>query len=171
MKLTTKGRFALRALLDVAIHGERNPVCLTEVAERQSLSVAYLEQLFVKMRRAGLVASVRGPGGGYRLARDASEISAADVVNAVEGRIDARQCGGSSASCGLDGAECMTHDLWASLNQTLEDVLSEATLSRIINNYRARQEAARSGVAYVRADPAAMRRGLARGGRDRPAAK
>ena len=162
MRLTTKGRFALRALLDVAIHSESKPVCLTEVAQRQSLSVAYLEQLFVKMRRAGLVASVRGPGGGYRLARDASEISAADVVNAVEGHFDARQCGGTSSSCSQDGAECMTHDLWASLNQTLEDVLSEATLSRIIQKYRERQKAAREGVAYVRMDPAAMRRGLAR---------
>ena len=119
MRLTTKGRFAVTALLDMAIHAGENPVSLTEIAERQSISVAYLEQLFGKLRRAGLVVSVRGPGGGYCLARGACEISAADIINVVEDNLDATQCGGKT-SCHHDGAECMTHELWASLNQKLE---------------------------------------------------
>ena len=157
MRLTTKGRFAVTALLDMAIHAGENPVSLTEIAERQSISVAYLEQLFGKLRRAGLVVSVRGPGGGYRLARGACEISAADIINVVEDNLDATQCGGKS-SCHHDGAECMTHELWASLNQKLEDVLSEATLAKLVEQNTERKKLAQSGIAYVKIDPAAMRR-------------
>ena len=101
MRLTTKGRFAVTALLDMAIHAGENPVSLTEIAERQSISVAYLEQLFGKLRRAGLVVSVRGPGGGYRLARGACEISAADIINVVEDNLDATQCGGNTTAMNL----------------------------------------------------------------------
>ena len=107
--------------------------------------------------RAGLVVSVRGPGGGYRLARGACEISAADIINVVEDNLDATQCGGKS-SCHHDGAECMTHELWASLNQKLEDVLSEATLAKLVEQNKERQKLAQSGIAYVKIDPAAMRR-------------
>ena len=156
MRLTTKGRFAVTALLDMAMHASDGPVPLSEIAERQSISVAYLEQLFGKLRRAGLVVSVRGPGGGYRLARDASEISAGDIVDVVEDNLDATQCGGSSG-CHHDGAECMTHELWASLNKTLEDVLRRATLARLAAEYEQRRSSA--GVAYVKIDPEAMRRG------------
>lgn len=156
MRLTTKGRFAVTALLDMAMHQGGSPVSLTEIAERQSISVAYLEQLFGKMRRAGLVVSVRGPGGGYRLARDPAEISAGDIVDVVEENLDATQCGGSS-DCHHDGAECMTHELWASLNKTLEDVLRRATLAKLAAEYEERKKNA--GVAYVKLDPDAMRRG------------
>lgn len=156
MRLTTKGRFAVTALLDMTIHAGEGPVSLSEIAERQSISVAYLEQLFGKLRRAGLVVSIRGPGGGYRLARQPAEISAGDIVEVVEDNLDATQCGGSS-SCHHDGAECMTHELWASLNKTLEDVLRRATLARLAAEYEARQK--NPGVAYVKIDPEAMRRG------------
>ena len=158
MRLTTKGRFAVTALLDMAVHAGERPVSLAEIAERQSISVAYLEQLFGKLRRAGLVVSVRGPGGGYRLARAPSEISAADIVNVVEESLDATQCGGSN-SCHHDGAECMTHELWATLNQTLEGVLEDATLEKLVRQYEERQGLAASGIALVKLDPAAMRRG------------
>jgi Rrf2 family iron-sulfur cluster assembly transcriptional regulator len=115
MRLTTKGRFAVTAMIDVAMHGAKGPVTLAGVSQRQMISLSYLEQLFGRLRRHGLVDSVRGPGGGYRVARSPEKISVADVIIAVDEPIDATQCGGRE-SCKDDGKRCMTHELWANLN-------------------------------------------------------
>ena len=158
MRLTTKGRFAVTALVDMAMYGGKKPVSLNEIAGRETLSVAYLEQLFGKLRRAGLVVSIRGPGGGYLLARSPDEISAGDIVDVVEDNLDATQCGGTS-DCHHSGIECLTHELWASLNQTLETVLRNATLSRLVAHCEERRKNAAEGIALVKVDPEAMRRG------------
>ena len=114
MRLTTKGRFAVTAMIDVAMHSGEGPVTLAGVSERQKISLSYLEQLFGKLRRHRLVDSVRGPGGGYNLARPADAVSVADIIVAVDEPIDATQCGGKE-NC-QDDKRCMTHELWANLN-------------------------------------------------------
>ena len=123
MRLTTKGRFAVTAMIDVAMHCGSGPVTLGGVSERQKISLSYLEQLFGKLRRSGLVESVRGPGGGYNLARATDTVSVADVIVAVDEPIDATQCGGRE-NC-HDDRRCMTHELWTNLNtQKVLDVNS-----------------------------------------------
>src|SRR6476660_5696797 len=122
MRLTTKGRFAVTAMIDVALYGARGPVTLAAVSDRQKISLSYLEQLFGKLRRHGLVDSVRGPGGGYNLARDATAVSVADIILAVDEPIDATQCGGKE-NCLGEGGRCMTHELWASLNTRMVEFL------------------------------------------------
>lgn len=139
MRLTTKGRFAVTAILDVALNAGEQPVSLSAVAERQSISLSYLEQLFGKLRRSGLVDSVRGPGGGYVLARDASEISVAHIVKAVDESLDARQCEGRR-DC-LGGQECMTHELWHNLSLKMFDYLDSITLHDLIASHRTRKAA------------------------------
>jgi len=129
MRLTTKGRFAVTAMLDIATHGATDPVTLAEIAERQAISLSYLEQLFGRLRRRGLVASVRGPGGGYRLARAAADITVADIVFAVDETLDATVCGGA-ANC-KDGVRCSTHDLWTALNHCVESFLRSVTLEQL----------------------------------------
>src|SRR5213075_3557667 len=116
MRLTTKGRFAVTAMIDVAMHGTQSPVTLAAVSERQRISLSYLEQLFGKLRRHGLVESTRGPGGGYSLGRKSEEITVADIIVAVDEPIDATGCAGKENCMGEDAGRCMTHDLWASLN-------------------------------------------------------
>jgi Rrf2 family iron-sulfur cluster assembly transcriptional regulator len=130
MRLTTKGRFAVTAMIDVAMHATEAPVTLAGVSDRQKISLSYLEQLFGKLRRHGLVASVRGPGGGYRLARPAGEVSVADVILAVDEPIDATQCGGKE-NC-LDDRRCMTHELWAGLNAHIFAFLRSVTLEELV---------------------------------------
>src|SRR5438093_12675923 len=130
MRLTTKGRFAVTAMIDVAMHSGKGPVTLAGVSERQKISLSYLEQLFGKLRRHGLVESVRGPGGGYHLARPANMVSVADVIVAVDEPIDATQCGGKE-NC-HDDKRCMTHDLWATLNEKMHDYLSSVTLADLV---------------------------------------
>ena len=130
MRLTTKGRFAVTAMIDVAMHNGDGPVTLAGVAERQKISLSYLEQLFGKLRRAGLVDSVRGPGGGYNLARPSDNVSVADIITAVDEPIDATQCGGKE-NC-LDDKRCMTHELWASLNAHIFTFLSSVTLEQLV---------------------------------------
>ena len=130
MRLTTKGRFAVTAMLDLALNAGHGPVTLAGISQRQSISLSYLEQLFGKLRRNCLVASVRGPGGGYHLARSVNEISVADIVLAVDEPLDATQCGGLE-NC-QDERRCMTHDLWARLNQTMVDFLSAVKLADLI---------------------------------------
>ncbi|HTS21818.1 MAG TPA: Fe-S cluster assembly transcriptional regulator IscR [Casimicrobiaceae bacterium] len=130
MRLTTKGRFAVTAMIDVAMHNGDGPVTLAGVAERQKISLSYLEQLFGKLRRAGLVDSVRGPGGGYNLARPAQAVSVADIITAVDEPIDATQCGGKE-NC-RDDRRCMTHELWASLNVHIFSFLSSVTLEQLV---------------------------------------
>jgi Rrf2 family iron-sulfur cluster assembly transcriptional regulator len=137
MRLTTKGRFAVTAMIDVAMNGTRGPVTLAAVSERQRISLSYLEQLFGKLRRHGLVDSVRGPGGGYNLARPAEQVSVADVILAVDEPIDATQCGGRE-NC-HDDHRCMTHDLWAALNAHLFSFLRSVTLAQLVAEQRQKQ--------------------------------
>jgi Rrf2 family transcriptional regulator, iron-sulfur cluster assembly transcription factor len=134
MRLTTKGRFAVTAMLDLALHGANGPVTLAGISGRQKISLSYLEQLFGKLRRRALVESVRGPGGGYNLARDASQISVADIVLAVEEPLDSTQCAGRE-NC-RENHRCMTHDLWAELNTTVRGFLSSVTLSQLVERQR-----------------------------------
>ena len=131
MRLTTKGRFAVTAMIDVAMHGTNTPVTLAGVSQRQKISLSYLEQLFGKLRRHSLVESVRGPGGGYRLARAPETISVAEVIVAVDEPIDATQCGGRE-SCKDDGKRCMTHELWANLNAHIFAYLRSVSLAQLV---------------------------------------
>ena len=130
MRLTTKGRFAVTAMIDVALHSTGGPVTLAGVAERQHISLSYLEQLFGKLRRRGLVDSVRGPGGGYSLAREATKLSVAEIILAVDEPIDATSCGGEE-NC-QDDKRCMTHDLWTGLNKHIHTYLSEISLAELL---------------------------------------
>ena len=123
MRLTTKGRFAVTAMIDLAMQHGNGPVTLAEISGRQRISLSYLEQLFGKLRRHRLVESVRGPGGGYRLAKDMGALSVSEIILAVDEPIDATQCGGKE-NC-HDDQKCLTHDLWAALNQRIEHILAE----------------------------------------------
>jgi len=130
MRLTTKGRYAVTAMIDIALHRHRGPVSVTEVAERQAISGAYLEQLFSKLKRAGLLQSVRGPGGGYELARPLADVSVSDIIAAVGEGVDATRCHGA-ADC-HDGAMCLTHDLWSALSAHIDQFLSSVTLDTLL---------------------------------------
>jgi Rrf2 family iron-sulfur cluster assembly transcriptional regulator len=134
MRLTTKGRFAVTAMLDLALHGSDGPVTLAGISERQKISLSYLEQLFGKLRRRELVESVRGPGGGYYLAREANLVSVADIVRAVEEPLDSTQCAGRE-NC-HDNQRCMTHELWEELNETVYGFLSNVKLSALVERQR-----------------------------------
>src|SRR6202158_6109437 len=130
MRLTTKGRFAVTAMIDLAMQDSSGPVTLAEISQRQKISLSYLEQLFAKLRRRALVDSVRGPGGGYCLAKDMAEVSVADIILAVDEPIDATQCGGKE-NC-LDDRRCMTHELWAGLNAHIFAYLRSVTLEHLV---------------------------------------
>jgi Rrf2 family transcriptional regulator, iron-sulfur cluster assembly transcription factor len=134
MRLTTKGRFAVTAMLDLAIHENEKPVTLAGISERQSISLSYLEQLFSRLRRSGLVKSVRGPGGGYRIAKPLPEISVSAIISAVDELIDATQCGGHE-NC-RDDRRCMTHHLWSSLNVKILEYLSGVSLNDLVVSYQ-----------------------------------
>jgi Rrf2 family iron-sulfur cluster assembly transcriptional regulator len=136
MRLTTKGRFAVTAMLDLALRHQRGPVTLAGIGQRQNISLSYLEQLFGKLRRHALVESVRGPGGGYRLARPTEKVSVADIVLAVDEPLDATQCSGME-NC-QDDKRCMTHNLWATLNEKLYEYLSSVTLQDLVNEQLAK---------------------------------
>ncbi len=136
MRLTTKGRFAVTAMLDLALHGTQGPVTLAGISGRQKISLSYLEQLFGKLRRRALVESVRGPGGGYNLARDAGQISVADIILAVEEPLDSTQCGGRE-NC-RENQRCMTHDLWEELNTTVFGFLAGVKLSNLVDQQKTR---------------------------------
>ena len=131
MRLTTKGRFAVTAMIDVAMYGGDGPVTLAAVSARQKISLSYLEQLFGKLRRSGLVESVRGPGGGYNLAKPSDQLSVADIIIAVDEPIDATQCGGRE-NCKDDGKRCMTHELWANLNAHIFSFLRSVSLAELV---------------------------------------
>lgn len=130
MRLTTKGRFAVTAMIDLAMNAQTGAVKLSAISERQSISLSYLEQLFSKLRRAQLVESLRGPGGGYILAAPASQINIAQIIAAAEDRLDATQCS-SKGNC-HHGVPCLSHELWESLNKTIDDYLSSITLQSIL---------------------------------------
>jgi Rrf2 family iron-sulfur cluster assembly transcriptional regulator len=138
MRLTTKGRFAVTAMMDLALRERETPVSLLSVSERQGISLSYLEQLFGKLRRHALVESVRGPGGGYRLTKPVDAVSVADIIRAVDEHLDATQCGGHG-NCREDGS-CMTHELWITLNQKMYDYLDSVSLGDLILQYQRRQE-------------------------------
>lgn len=130
MRLTTKGRFAVTAMIDLASRQADGPVTLAGIADRQKISLSYLEQLFGKLRRHKLVTSVRGPGGGYRLARDMAAITVADIIIAVDEPLDATQCGGKQ-NC-HDEHRCVTHDLWANLNKRMYAYLDSVSLGALV---------------------------------------
>ena len=134
MKLGTKGRYAVMAMTDLAIHSGGKPVALAGIAERQEISLSYLEQLFGKLRRSSLVKSVRGPGGGYVLARDDGDIRVSDIVMAVDEPMIATRCRpGSATGCLSDKSRCLTHDLWEELGNQIHGYLSSVSLSDVIN--------------------------------------
>ena len=134
MRLTTKGRFAVTAMLDLGLRQGEGPVTLAGISERQKISLSYLEQLFGKLRRHALVESVRGPGGGYYLAKGLDDIAVSDIIKAVDESIDATQCGGLG-NC-HDERECMTHDLWTNLNARIFDYLASVKLSHLVAQQR-----------------------------------
>ena len=136
MRLTTKGRFAVTAMVDLGMRHGTGPVTLAEISGRQKISLSYLEQLFGKLRRRHIVDSVRGPGGGYCLAREMSALTVADIILAVDEPIDATQCAGKE-NC-KDEEECLTHDLWGTLNERIFDYLGSVTLKQLVENQRAK---------------------------------
>ena len=136
MRLTTKGRFAVTAMLDLALRHQQGPVTLAGIGARQSISLSYLEQLFGKLRRHKLVESVRGPGGGYCLALPMAKVTVADIILAVDEPLDATQCGGLE-NCQED-KRCMTHNLWATLNDKLYEYLNSVTLQDLVNEQLAK---------------------------------
>jgi Rrf2 family iron-sulfur cluster assembly transcriptional regulator len=138
MRLTTKGRFAVTAMIDLALRSTNGPVALAAISQRQQISLSYLEQLFGKLRRHELVESTRGPGGGYSLGRKAGQITVADIIVAVDEPIDATGCAGKENCMGEDSGRCMTHDLWASLNQKMIEYLDSISLERLVADQIAR---------------------------------
>ena len=145
MRLTTKGRFAVTAMIDLGLRSTNGPVALAAISARQQISLSYLEQLFGKLRRAQLVESTRGPGGGYSLGRAADKITVADIILAVDEPIDATGCAGKENCMGDDSGKCMTHDLWTALNNKMIDFLTGVTLKKLVDEQLAK------GVAIVEA--------------------
>ncbi len=138
MRLTTKGRFAVTAMIDLALRSNAGPVALAAISQRQQISLSYLEQLFGKLRRHELVESTRGPGGGYSLGRASAEISVADIITAVDEPIDATDCAGKEGCMGEDSGKCMTHDLWASLNTKMIEYLQSISLKKLVDEQLAK---------------------------------
>ena len=138
MRMSTKGRFAVNAMIDLALREPAGPVALASISARQQISLSYLEQLFGKLRRHELVESTRGPGGGYSLGRSAAEITVADIIVAVDEPIDATGCGGKEDCMGEDSGKCMTHDLWASLNAKMIEYLDSISLKKLVDEQLAR---------------------------------
>lgn len=141
MKLTTKGRYAVTAMLDLALHNDVGPVTLADVSSRQGISLSYLEQLFSRLRKSNLVVSTRGPGGGYNLARDADAIAVGHVISAVDEVIDATRCGGES-DC-QNRERCLTHDLWSDLSDQIREFLGGVSLGALMRRQGVREVAER----------------------------
>jgi len=137
MRLTTKGRFAVTAMIDLGLRQASGPVTLAAISQRQQISLSYLEQLFGKLRRHALVESTRGPGGGYTLAKAAENITVAEIITSVDEPMDATQCGGKS-NCLGDGNRCMTHDLWDSLNLKMVEFLDSVSLQKLVDDQMAK---------------------------------
>ena len=134
MKLSTKGRYAVMAMVDLAMHSDNKPISLADIADRQEISLSYLEQLFAKLRRGGLVRSVRGPGGGYLLAREDTETRISDIILAVDEPIRATRCTpGQPFGCRINKSRCMTHDLWEELGNQIYLYLSSVTVADVVN--------------------------------------
>ena len=143
MRLTSKGRYAVTAMLDLAFHSQSKPVTLIDIAARQTISLSYLEQLFARLRRANLVKGVRGPGGGYSLCGNPSDICIADIVAAVGEKIDSTKCGGE-ANCQQHHA-CLTHDLWMDLGDYIKNYLQQITLADLLAKSRVQDAAEKQG--------------------------
>ncbi len=141
MRLTTKGRYAVTAMLDLAIHNEQGPISLADISKRQGISLSYLEQLFSRLRKNGLVVSTRGPGGGYGLSRPANEIAIAEVISAVDEKVDTTRCGGA-ADC-QNSQQCLTHDLWFDLSNQIRTFLLGISLGELMERNGVREVAAR----------------------------
>jgi Rrf2 family transcriptional regulator, iron-sulfur cluster assembly transcription factor len=160
MRLTTKGRYAVTAMLDLAIHAENGPVSLNDISGRQGISLSYLEQLFARLRRCGLVSSVRGPGGGYRLSRAHDEINVAEIVDAVNESMDATRCN-KRGDC-QEGTECLTHHLWIDLSDQIHQFLSGINLQQLIERQeiqttaRRQEENSRSRIHTLLRDPVSL---------------
>ncbi|MCH7880792.1 MAG: Rrf2 family transcriptional regulator [Proteobacteria bacterium] len=131
MKLSTKGRYAVTAMMDIALHEKQGPITLADISQCQGISLSYLEQLFAKLRKQGLVKGVRGPGGGYRLAKSADQISVADIIQSVDEKLDMTKCGGRG-NCS-SGEKCLTHQLWFELSCKLYKFLSGIKLDQYVN--------------------------------------
>lgn len=144
MKLSTKGRYAVTAMMDLAIHDSHGPVTLADISQCQGISLSYLEQLFARLRRSGLVEGVRGPGGGYRLARRADAISVADIIAAVDERVDVTRCQGRG-DCD-NGRQCLTHDLWNDLSERIATFLTGITLADFVDRPAVREMAERNAL-------------------------
>ena len=143
MRLTTKGRYAVTAMLDLAFHSQSRPVTLTDIATRQTISLSYLEQLFARLRKAGMVKGVRGPGGGYTLSRNAQDINVADIIEAVDEPVDSTKCGGKS-NCHNE-QPCLTHDLWMGLSEQIRDYLKQISLGQLLSRELVSEVAKRQG--------------------------
>lgn len=141
MRLTTKGRYAVTAMLDLAFHSVDNPVTLNDIAKRQTISLSYLEQLFARLRKAGMVSGVRGPGGGYQLSRDVSQINIADIIAAVDEVVDSTKCGGKQ-NC-QNNEPCLTHFLWIGLSEQIRQYLSGISLKNLLDQKNIRKVAER----------------------------
>jgi len=137
MRLTTKGRFAVTAMIDLGLRQAAGPVTLAAISQRQQISLSYLEQLFGKLRRHALVESTRGPGGGYTLARSPSDITVAEIITSVDEPLDATQCAGKE-NCLGEGARCMTHDLWSALNVKMVEFLESVSLQKLVDEQLAK---------------------------------
>ena len=131
MRLSTKGRYGVTAMMDLAIHDNAGPVTLADISQCQGISLSYLEQLFAKLRKSGLVEGVRGPGGGYRLSRKADQINIADIISAVDEKVDITNCN-KEGNC-QDGERCLTHELWIELSNRLYEFLEGITLDQFVN--------------------------------------
>lgn len=149
MRLTTKGRYAVTAMLDLALHLEHGPITLADISKRQGISLAYLEQLFSRLRKNGLVRSARGPGGGYSLGREPAAISVAEVICAVDESVDATRCGGLK-NCQSDN-RCLTHDLWEDLSDQISKFLGGITLADLVQRRTIRQVSERQDIIMFRA--------------------
>ncbi len=141
MRLTTKGRYAVTAMLDLALHANHGPVSLADISERQGISLSYLEQLFSKLRRGELVCSIRGPGGGYRLSRESELIYVAQVIDAVNESVDATRCKGKGGC--QQGVTCLTHHLWHDLSQQIHAFLGGISLADLVARHEVQDVASR----------------------------
>jgi len=138
MRLTTKGRYAVTAMLDLSLNYGIRPITLADISDRQGISLSYLEQLFANLRRQGLVSSSRGPGGGYRLSRSADEVSVLDVISAVDEKVEATRCEGKG-NCS-NGEQCLSHEIWQSLSDQIRTYLAGITLGEVVKNHQQANE-------------------------------
>jgi len=148
MRLTTRGRYAVTAMLDLALHGDEGPVTLAEISRRQDISLSYLEQLFAKLRKQGLVCSTRGPGGGYNLCCGAAQVPVARIIRAVDESVDATSCNGRK-NC-QNHQRCLTHDLWADLSRQIDEFLSGISLGDLLERRQVREVSQRQDEVFVK---------------------